>query len=210
MENSEIIELWKELKVTNVQFNFSCGADSMGDTSIRIITDNGEIENKTLENYFDREVYENVDFYVNSDGNYLGESGTVYITLRNDKFIYNKISTFEYLEDVEARVKVYLTDEEVDFINEYVFNIVGSEYDDLIYNYKKDFVLTDELEKIQDSISSKIKESYSYSLFDLKSNEDFFYSSDEYRVNVPNPIVINDNNLEVEFITSIIRYEDNN
>lgn len=210
MENSEIIELWKELKVTNVQFNFSCGGDSMGDTSIRIITDNGEIENKTLENYFDREVYENVDFYVNSDGNYLGESGTVYITLRNDKFIYNKISTFEYLENVEARVKVYLTDEEVDFINEYVFNIVGSEYDDLIYNYKKDFVLTDELEKIQDSISSKIKESYSYSLFDLKSNEDFFYSSDEYRVNVPNPIVINDNNLEVEFITSIIRYEDNN
>lgn len=158
MEN--IIKLWKELNVEKVNFNFSCGGDSMNDTDIEIIDTNGNfIENAELSDYFDRETYNHVDFYVNSDGHYIGESGVVEITLNEegDDFYYTKIAQSEWSERFTETTTITLTDKESSFISEYVSNINGGS-DGGVINYKKDFILTDEEETIATDLLDKLTE----------------------------------------------------
>ena len=100
MEVAEAIKLWKELRITNCTMNFYCGGDSMGDTSFVLSDENGDVDCQALEDFFDDEVYRHVDFYVNSDGHYQGESGQVEIELNEDEdgFYYSKSSTSEWSE----------------------------------------------------------------------------------------------------------------
>ena len=81
----EIIKLWKEKNIDHVDFNFSCGGDSMNDTEIQIYDKQGnEVECSEISDHIDSEVYNKVEFYVNSDGHYMGESGTVKVELVED------------------------------------------------------------------------------------------------------------------------------
>lgn len=161
-DEKEIIKLWNELNIDHINFNFSCGGDSMGDTDIEIFDKDGEIiENSDLHNYFDSDIYNRVDFYVNSDGHYIGESGYVEITLVDDDeesyFSYCKIAESEFSEHFTGIGVVTLTDEERTFIAEYVDNINGGDggFD---INYKKDFILTDEYENLVKELKEKISD----------------------------------------------------
>lgn len=156
METQDIIKLWKELNINHVNFNFSCGGDSMGDTDIEIYDNEGElVDNSEIRDYFDREVYNNVDFYVNSDGHYQGEFGSVYIELLEDDFNYSKNSQSEWSEEFSGETKVTLTEKQAKFISDYVFNINGTQ-DDFNINYKKDFIVTDEYEEILKELEQEI------------------------------------------------------
>ena len=157
---TEIVNLWKELNIDHVNFNFSCGGDSMNDTDIEIFDKEGElVENQELVNYFDRVVYNRVDFYVNSDGHYMGESGTVEITLNEDEddFYYSKNAQSEWSEHFTGQTIVKLTDEETAFVSEFVDNINGGG-DGFTINYKKDFIVTDRQEKLVAELEEKINE----------------------------------------------------
>ena len=161
-DKKEIIKLWNELNIDHINFNFTCGGDSMGDTDIEIFDKDGEIiENSDLHNYFDSDIYNRVDFYVNSDGHYIGESGYVEITLVDDDeesyFSYCKIAESEFSEHFTGIGVVTLTDEERTFIAEYVDNINGGDggFD---INYKKDFILTDEYENLVKELKEKISD----------------------------------------------------
>jgi len=154
----EIVNLWKELNIDHVNFNFSCGGDSMNETDIEIFDKEGElVENQELVNYFDRVVYNRVDFYVNSDGHYMGESGTVEITLNEDEddFYYSKNAQSEWSEHFTGQAIVTLTDEETAFVSEFVDNINGGG-DGFTINYKKDFIVTDSQEKLVAELEEKI------------------------------------------------------
>lgn len=176
---NEIVQLWKELNVARVNFEFSCGGDSMNDTTITIHgEDDEEIENETLKTYFDNEVYNAVEFYVNSDGHYQGESGYVDITLDEDgeTFNYSKYSESEWTETVTTTTKIELTDEQVAFINDKVLNINGS-YDEIAVNYKQDCILSDEEEEIAEELERTIQEqleSYSPEQDEGELQEDWF------------------------------------
>lgn len=161
-EEKEIIKLWNELNIDHINFNFTCGGDSMGDTDIEIFDKDGEIiENSDLHNYFDSDIYNRVDFYVNSDGHYIGESGYVEITLVDDDeesyFSYCKIAESEFSEHFTGIGVVTLTDKERTFIAEYVDNINGGDGGFNI-NYKKDFILTDEYENLIEELKEKISD----------------------------------------------------
>jgi len=162
MEQTEkIVKLWKELGIDHINFNFNCGGDSMGDTNIEIFDKENEwVESQELVDYFDRETYNNVDFYVNSDGHYQGESGCVEITLNEDEddFYYIKNAQSEWSERFDGKTKVSLTDEEAAFVSEFVDNLNGEE-DNFTINYKKDFILTDKQEKLVESLEEKIIQS---------------------------------------------------
>lgn len=150
----DIIKLWKELKVNYVNFEFSCGGDSMNDTSIQIYDDKGnEIQCTEISDYIDNEVYHKVEFYVNSDGHYLGESGNVEIRLSDDEeyLEYSKCSQGEYSEIVNAVCDVELDEKTIQFIKDKVLNINGDR-DNINLNYKTDCILTDEEEKIVDEL----------------------------------------------------------
>jgi hypothetical protein len=155
-----IIKIWKEKNIDHVNFNFSCGGDSMNDTSIEIFDKEGKlVQDSELETYFDDKTYNNVEFYVNSDGNYQGEFGVVTIEFDEDEndFTYSKSSSSEWSESSVNEAEIELTDEEAKFVADYVLNINGGE-DDIQTNYKKDFILTNEQEETLKGLEEKISE----------------------------------------------------
>lgn len=153
----EIIKLWKELKIQQVEFQFSCGGDSMNDTTLIIVGEKDNIDNSVISNYFEDEVYNRVEFYEASDGHYQGETGTVYITLEDneDDFHYNKWSESEWCERHSGQIELELSKEEADFVRDKVLNINGSD-GDFTLNYKVDCILSDREEKLVESIEEKI------------------------------------------------------
>lgn len=170
MQTNEAVKIWKELGITECVVDFSCGGDSMNDTEFHFYIPNKdkgkgkpkvvEIQSSELHDYFDREMYNEVDFYVNSDGHYIGEAGQVIITLEDDEesFSYTKNATSEFSERGSEITEIGLTKKEVEFISNFISNINGSGDGDFTINYKKDFIVTDELEKLKEKLEEKILE----------------------------------------------------
>lgn len=166
----KIIALWKELKVDRVDFEFSCGGDSMNDTTLVIYGEkNDVIKNDELTSFFEDEVYNKVEFYEASDGHYQGEFGNVEITLSSDgeDFDYIKNSQSEWSEMFSSTFEIKLNDEQAKLVKAKVLNINGEE-GSVTINYKEDCILTDREEKLLEEID------------DLVSNETMNFSPDEY------------------------------
>lgn len=164
-EKEQIIQLWIENGVDQIDYEFDCGGDDMGETTLNILDKEGNsIECKEIEDYFENKIYDNVEFYVNSDGHYMGERGNVYITLENDDeepyFSYSKTSMEEYNEREEFDVMVELSDEEIEYVGLYVNNINTGWGDDMNFNYGTDFIKTDRHEELEKSIDEKLTKFY--------------------------------------------------
>jgi hypothetical protein len=153
----QMIALWKEKGITECSMEFNCGGDQMNDYTFTFYTKEGQVECEELDSYFDGEVYNNVEFYVNSDGHYMGESGYVYITLDDDEesFSYRKDAESEWNETFTGVDYFKLTDDYKKFLQEKVQSIVGGEDGEAI-NYKGDCILTDEEEEIAEKIQSEL------------------------------------------------------
>jgi hypothetical protein len=199
---NEIIELWKKLDITKGEFIFSCGGDSMNETEFRFWNSkNEEVEDSELENYFESQVYKEVDFYEVSDGHYMGEFGTVIIVLEEDDdepyFSYDKESQSEYEERLSEVMKYELTDDEVKFITEKVQSIVGGE-DGQAVNYKGDCLLSDEevelSEKLLDNLWNTAGD-YEFENADGEPQEWFVFTTS---IDEEDEIIIEDNKLSVE------------
>lgn len=159
-EEKTVHQIWLELGISYANFEFSCGGDSMNDTTLTLIGKDGEqIDNQEIEDYIEDEVYNRVEFYVNSDGHYLGESGIVEITLDEDeeKFTYSKSSTSEWEERFTSTFSIKLDEKTRRFVEDKVLNINGDDYE-FVLNYKKDCILTDEDEKILEALEEKVRD----------------------------------------------------
>ena len=192
MEMEEAVEIWKREGIDRVECDFSCGGDSMDNIDFTFYKGNKEIEETWgLEAYFDDAIYDYVEFYENSDGHYIGESGTVTITLDGDEFDYDKSSTEEWLETYVDDLKVEITKEQACFLEEYVSDMSGSGWGGDIINYKKDFILKEEHEdmiqklhelfyaqtcewRLNQEGESEGSESYETSISIIKEDDKFF------------------------------------
>jgi hypothetical protein len=158
---NEAIKIWQESSIDYCEVAFSCGGDSMNDIDFNFYNNSTLVSSDELDkvrDYLDDEMYRAVEFYVNSDGHYIGESGTVTIKLisllgKEDTFNYEKQSTSEFEEYETIKVEVELTNDQRDFIDKYVSSIYGT-YDDQPHTltYKSDFILTDKLDEVSKSI----------------------------------------------------------
>lgn len=162
MNQQEAIKLWKELSIEKAVFEFSCGGDSMNDFSVSFEdTDGNSIENTELKNFFEEETFHHVSFYENSDGHYMGEAGTVDIELNeeNDEpcFDYWKNAQAEYNENIETVIEIKFNKKQLNFINDNIININGGEGNGIVINYKRDFIMSDEDEKIAEEIEKIIE-----------------------------------------------------
>jgi hypothetical protein len=183
---NEMIKPWKEKGIARGEFEFSCGGDSMNETQLNFYDENDNlVECSDLESYFNDAVYREIDFYEASDGHYMGESGKVHINLNDeeDDFEYVKSSTSEWSERYHAKVNVPLTKEENELFEKYVANMRYVHWDGFNVDYKRDFILTDEIESRINALHTKLlgyaeqmpyegegdvnEDSYQYSTADL-------------------------------------------
>jgi len=184
----EAIKEWKAKGIERCNMEFQCGGDSMNDYTFTFFDkDEKELESDTLNAYFDEEVYKNVEFYVNSDGHYQGESGNVEINFEEDVdnedggyFSYAKSSESEWNESFNEVGYCELTEAEQQFVKDKIHSIVGGN-DGEATNYKGDCILTDEEEELLASVVSKIEDyatSYSFENSEGEENDWFTYTTD--------------------------------
>ena len=209
----EIIQLWNELEITHIDFEFTCGGDSMNDTTLNIHKGEEIIENDTIATYFDHEVYNAVEFYVNSDGHYMGENGNVLIEMNDegDGFNFMKSAQSEWCERITSEVEVEVTDEEIEFVKEFVRDINGGESEGANFNYKKDFIINQKRKELIDSIGSKVSEVCDNFTPDIEGdgevNDWYSYTTNEDDI-TDSEVVIKGNKLIVSVSNEYYVYQD--
>jgi hypothetical protein len=208
----EILKLWKELKIDRCVLTFDCGGDSMGDMSWEYFDKNNTFITDgvdELTSFFDDEIFRKVEFYVNSDGHYIGENGFVTITLEDDEFDYVKEATSEFSESYTEEVLVELTEDEKKFIEEKIENLAGGENgwtsadDEPFVNYKVDCILTNKDQKILEELMNKLDKEASEHQFISSTEEpqdDYTWATGE--------INIKGNLLEVNVTREFYEYRD--
>lgn len=153
------VQCWKDLKINHCIMDFSCGGDEMQDFDFVFY---GEYENvlpsDTLNDFFKVEVFEKVDFYVNSSDEYIGEFGTVRIELNEKQadFEYTKSTTSELTERITESFVLQLTDEEFNIFRDKIKDING-EGRSVYFNYKSDCIISDDEISILEKFERKIK-----------------------------------------------------
>jgi hypothetical protein len=192
-EVEEAIQIWKDNNISYAEFQFYCGGDSMGETEFHFYTEKGEITitEGDLEGYFDDKVYENVDFYVNSDGHYQGEEGVVHIELEDGQFTYSKSAQSEWSEAIETELLIELTKEQADFIRKNVSDINGGEGENSNFNYSRNFILTDKDETIQSEIGKILDDTCEEFQPDTKDEVQEWYNFQSDEVNDEDKLVVN-------------------
>ena len=183
VEVSQEITLWKENKIHECIMEFSFGGDSMNDYDFKFYDKKGkEIVCVELKDFFEDEVFRRVEFYVNSDGHYIGEFGQVVITLNDeDEFEYDKSSKSEWSERFSEKIPIGITPEEAKFLNEKVDNMNGGDGEKNI-NYKIDCIITDEEEEMVDNILDRIDdvcENYEFQSEEGEPEDTYSWSTDE-------------------------------
>lgn len=179
MIQQEAINKWNELNIQRCEMPFSCGGDSMGDWDFNFYdNENNLVVADVLKEFFNEDVFRQVDFYVDSDGYYQGESGTVEITLSDDddepNFEYVKSAQLEFSETHVSTMEITLTPDMVEYINENVSNINGSN-DGIAINYKRDFILTPKQVELETELEALIEnETRNYSPDELDEIDDWY------------------------------------
>lgn len=200
--------LWKKAKVEECQMEFSCGGDSMNDYNFTFYDDKGKkIENKKtqeLKDFFEDEVFKRVEFYVNSDGHYMGEAGSVTITLNEEDeeepmFEYDKSSQSEWSETFTDTIEVELSEDELEVIQEKIGSMNGGEGNNNV-NYKVDCILTNEedevIEKLLDKLDTSANEhEFNNEEAEGEASEWYTWSTnDDYEVNLKKKVIMIDVN----------------
>lgn len=213
MKREQAIALWNEKGIVRAEMEFYCGGDEMGDYSFTYFdADDKEVECSDLDKFFNEEVFQQVEFYVNSDGHYMGESGTVHIELEDEEeygeeidFNYNKCAESEWNETLTNTIRIKLTDEQIEYLKEYVSSFNGGSDEEANFNYSKDFIMTDEHERIEKEIGDILDETtrdYEPET-DNEVNEWFNYQNEEPMFDTDNTLLVEMNNE-----TTIFRSED--
>jgi hypothetical protein len=157
----ELIKEWLEKEVDRAEFEFSCGSDSMNDTSLVFFDkeDKEVIMSNESRETLDNDIYSNVEFYENSDGHYQGEHGTVLVEFNaeDNEFNYSKSATSEWSESFSDIIEIEVTPELHKFCKEYIFEISG-EHRYLDIEYEKDFYINSEKSKMLEDIQEIINE----------------------------------------------------
>ena len=214
MESVEkIIQLWNELEITHIDFEFTCGGDSMNDTILNIHKGEEIIENDVIATYFDHEVYNAVEFYVNSDGHYMGENGNVLIEMNDegDGFNFMKSAQSEWCERITSEVEIEVTDEEIEFVKEFVRDINGGDGEGANFNYKKDFIINQKRKELIDSIGEKVSDACGGFTPEIEGdgeiNDWYSYTTNEDDI-TDSEVVIKGNKLIVSVSNEYYVYQD--
>lgn len=216
MEIQQVIKLWKDLNIESCEIEFNCGGDSMGDLTASF-TDNVKhdtVECKELQDYFEDAVYNHVQFYVNSDGHYQGEHGTVTVTLNEDDleepfFDYSKNAQSEWSESCESVFDIKLPKETAQFVKDNISNINGGDGGYTV-NFKKDLILSDKEETLLQELQETIEQKTNDFSPDIEDGEldDWFTFTTNSDQNALKNLTVKGNNLKMCISNSYTIYKD--
>jgi hypothetical protein len=161
----EIIRIWKELGIREAEFHFDCGGDSMNETHWVFLDDKGEVSGVEIESALEEEVYDRIRFYEASDGHYLGESGTVNVTLNDEEndFDMYKSSTEQWSETLSFDEEIDISEELGRLLHKKVASIVSVDgwsmrrgLGETERNYKDDCIISDREEELIVEFESRL------------------------------------------------------
>jgi len=173
------IKLWKENNIERCVMEFSCGGDSMNETDFTLYDKSGEeVICDELTDYFEDNVYKEVDFYEVSDGHYMGEFGQVEITLEEDEededggiFVYDKQAKGEWEESFTSELYFEVSEKEKEVLNK-LSNFKNSPWDrDMNINYKDDCIITEEEEVTLNTLLERVRDEAEETEIDGKGEE---------------------------------------
>lgn len=192
LTEKQAVIYWQQLQLSRAEFTFSCGGDQMNETNL-ILYDKDEkvIKEKLLEDYFNRNVYDSVEFYVNSSDNYLGEYGIVTILLEEDEFDYSKSTTEEWEETLKKFKTIRIPKKFIDYFDNIVSFYISDS--DQGFDYYDDSKQSDEVE--EEIVDFLVKRSKQILTDDEKRHE----FTDWYYIESKN---INPKSMPVEFTYS--------
>lgn len=111
----------------------------------------------TLDKIVEDLVYGNVEFYENSIDDYNGESGDVTIRINDESLHYMKEGYSMYNRTDNIETELDFNSEEKDFIDGYINDFGVIEYENgFVVEYNSDFILTDKMELLLESIKDKL------------------------------------------------------
>lgn len=174
----ELYKLFIKHKLDRIECEYNAGGDSMGDTNITFYKKGKEdyyVHTDLCENEWTDYIYDNVEFYGNSDGHYLGEFGKIIISKDEDedKLEFIEERNFEYSENYNTSItddNIKISTECRNFLLTYVNNIEWSFYNgddniDYISDYSfKDMFYTQEIHEL---VLKSLKE-----LMNIVNNDD--------------------------------------
>jgi hypothetical protein len=173
-KEERLMAIWDKHPDLSITFDFACGGDSMYDTDV--ILDNPEDLPKEIKteiaSLVDDIIYERVEFYVNSDGHYNGEAGTVEVEYDKEEqeLSWLKSAESEYSETVKSSHKINLlthgfSKEQIAYLKKNVSGVLCNDWsDDLIY--RRDLVLFKE--------DSRLIERFTEVLKEIRDNGDYY------------------------------------
>lgn len=166
METNEAVQLWKKRNIQRCEMRFNAGGDDMGEYTFTFYGEKDvEVKDDHLKDFFDDEVFENVTFYQDNEGEY----GTVYITLDNEDetlFIYSKTSWTDESESITELSDIELTPEEVALLRDKIerFSFIYDESP--VYTYYKDCILSEKEMETLKAFEERVSEYAEYYEFD--------------------------------------------
>ena len=144
---------------------FNAGGDDMGEYTFTFYGEKDvEVKDDDLKDFFDDEVFKNVTFYQNNEGEY----GTVTITLDNEDgtlFVYDKTSWTDESESITEPSDIELTPEEVALLRDKIERFIFTSDEPSLYTYYKDCILSEkEMETLKafEERVSKYAEDYEF------------------------------------------------
>jgi hypothetical protein len=218
-DDEEVIKLWKECDIKKCELTFDCGGDSMGNMDFQYYNSKDkEVNNKKtqeLTSFFEEDVMDKVEFYVNSDGHYIGESGTVYITLEDDEFSYEKVATSEFNETLTEEMEVELSDKEVKFLKDNIDTIsCEDDTQDQDIRYKRDLIITEKDEELIQNLCDRIDGEANDYTFDTNGEWNDFMAWTTWEESTGNDMIItkvkNKTYLKVFVTKTFYVYEESN
>lgn len=209
MTKLQAIQIWKENSLINAIITYNCGGDSMGDMETVFNDENGEITfdgSNKLADYLENLSFDKVEYYVNSDGHYMGENGTVEIILDEDMdepdFDFLKSAEYEYSESEHYDIWVELTDIEKNTLKKYVQSIMA-ENDIYQFEYIGDSIISNDELEILNKIAYKIIEKtdlyWQQNEFLFEECNDSVWATFEnfFETNLDNELIFENNNLKI-------------
>ena len=164
MEEKEAIEIWNKLGIASASVEYeidrNCHLGEISKYSFDFFDEDENSIDKSddfsdIIEYFTDKIEQFHFDGENSGGwsRYDGRDGTITITLLNDNTFEYDVSDYHVVADKDYElandsIEINITEEEFNFLQEYVVDISGGGWRREEINYKKDFVMTKELEEI--------------------------------------------------------------